>query len=142
MKTEITREDIEKSFLSMLGLETGEILFESLWNHFVDRGDFINVVLLDGNPLYNSEGYHLKPVYLDPEASDSTYDIFYTPLEIPDKFRGKIGNYYYITGRIRFMDDGGPASDLIVYARRKNKNGEWKKSHNQLIVYKIRQKEE
>lgn len=140
-KMVITREDIEKSFLDMLGLIPGEMLFESLWNHFVERGDFNNVVVLDGKPLYNNYGYHIKPTYLDPEASDSVYDIFYTPNEVPDNFRKKIGNYYLITGRIRFMDDGGPASDLVIYCRRKNKNGEWKKSENQLLVYKIRHKE-
>jgi hypothetical protein len=139
---EITRENIEKSFLDMLGLIPGEMLFESLWNHFVDRGDFNNVIILDGKPLYNNEGYHIKPIYLDPDASDSVYDIFYTPNEVPENFRKKIGNYYLITGKIRFMDDGGPASDLVVYGRRKNKNGEWKKSHNQLLIYKIRSKEE
>jgi hypothetical protein len=138
---EITREDIEKSFLNMLGLDPGEILFESLWNHFVERGDFNNVVMLDGKPLYNMDGYHIKPIYLDPETSDSVYDIFYTPNEIPNGFRAKIGNYYLVTGAIRFMDDGGSA-DLVIYGRRKNKNGEWKKSHNQLLVYKIRQKEQ
>jgi hypothetical protein len=138
----ITRENIEESFLKMLGLEPGEILFESLWNHFVDRGDFSSVILLDGKPLYNSDGYHIKPIYLDPEASDSVYDIFYTPNEIPLNFRKKIGDYYLITGKIRFMDDGGPASDLIIYGRRRNKNGQWKKSQNQLVVYKIRPKEQ
>ena len=138
----ITRENIEESFLKMLGLNLGEILFESLWNHFVDRGDFESVVLLDGKPLYNSDGYHIKPAYLDPEASESVYDIFYTPNEIPLNFRKKIGDDYLITGKIRFVDDGGPASDLIIYGRRKNKNGEWKKSQNQLLVYKIRPKEQ
>lgn len=137
----ITREDVEKSFLDMLGLAPGEILFESLWNHFVERGDFNNVVILDGNPVYDRDGYHIKPTYLDPEASDFVYDVFYTPNEVPDNFRKRIGNYYMITGKIRFIDDGGPASDLIIYGKRKNKNGEWKKSHNQLLIYKVRHKE-
>lgn len=137
----ITREDIEKSFLDMLGLSQGEILFESLWNHFVERGDFNNIVIMDGKPLYDNQGYHIKPTYLDPDASDSVYDIFYAPNEIPDNFRKKLGTYYLITGNIRFLDDGGPASDLIIYGKRKNKNGEWKKSHNQLLIYKIRHKE-
>lgn len=133
----ITRENIEKSFLDMLGLSTGEILFESLWNHFVERGDFGTVVILDGKPLYNQSGYHLKPIYLDPEADQNVYDIFYNAEEIPDAFRSKIGSKYYITGKIRFVDDG-ISSDLIIYGKRRNKNGEWRKSHNQLLVYKIR----
>jgi hydroxymethylpyrimidine pyrophosphatase-like HAD family hydrolase len=137
---EITRENIEKSFLDMLGLATGEMLFESLWNHFVDRGDFNNVIILDGKPLYNNEGYHLKPIYLDPDAGDSLYDIFYTPSEVPEIFRKKMGNPYFITGKIKFVDD--IVSDLVIYGKRRNKNGEWKKSHNQLIVYKIRPKKE
>jgi hypothetical protein len=141
MKMAITRDNIEIAFLDMLGLSIGEITFESLWNHFVERGDFDLVVILDGKPLYNQNGYHLKGVYLDPEADDNLYDVFYTPVEIPDVFRKKMKSSYLITGKVRFLDDG-ISSDLVIYGKRKNKNGEWKKSHNQLIIYKIRSKEE
>lgn len=138
---QITREYIDEKFLEMLGISTGEISFESLWNHFVDRGDFKNLTILDTKPVYNSKGYHIESIPLIIEEKSILYDLLYTESDIPHEFKKRIGVKYYITGKTRFLDDRH-SSDLIVYGKRKNKNGQWSKIDNQLIVYKIRNKEQ
>jgi hypothetical protein len=138
---QITREYIDERFLEILGISIGEISFESIWNHFVDRGDFKNLTILDTKPVYNKNGYHIEPIPLVIEEKSITYDLFYTETDIPQEFKKRIGTTYYITGKTRFLDDR-PSSDLIVYGKRKNKNGQWSKISNQLIVYKIKAREE
>jgi hypothetical protein len=138
---QITREYIDEKFLEILGITEGEISFESLWNHFVDRGDFKNLTILDTKPVYNKNGYHIEPIPLVMEGKSSVYDLFYSESDIPQEFKKRIGTLYYVTGKTRFIEDR-PSSDLIVYGKRKNKNGQWSKINNQLIVYKIRDKEE
>jgi len=61
---QITREYIDGRFLEILGISVGEISFEFIWNHFVDRGDFKNLTILDTKPVYNKNGYHIEPIPL------------------------------------------------------------------------------
>jgi hypothetical protein len=138
---QITREYIDESFLKMLGISLGEISFEDLWNHFVDRGDFKNLVVLDTKPVYNSNGYHIEPIPLVVEGKSNVYDLFYSETDIPQEFKKRMGLTYFITGKTKFIDDR-PSSEIIVYGKRKNKNGQWSKISNQLVIYKIRNKEE
>jgi len=128
-KMQITREYIDEKFLEILGITEGEISFESLWNHFVDRGDFKNLTILDTKPVYNKNGYHIEPIPLVMEGKSSVYDLFYSESDIPQEFKKRIGTLYYVTGKTRFIEDR-PSSDLIIYGKRKNKNGQWSKINN------------
>lgn len=138
---QITREYIDEKFLEILGIAKGEILFESLWNHFVERGDFKNLTILDTKPVYNKNGYHIESIPLVMEGKSSVYDLFYSESDIPSEFKKRMGTLYYVTGKTRFIEDR-PSSDLIVYGKRRNKNGQWSKINNQLIVYRIKDKDQ
>ena len=66
---------------------------------------------------------------------------FASETDIPQEFKKRMGLTYFITGKTKFIDDR-PSSEIIVYGKRKNKNGQWSKISNQLVIYKIRNKEE